>query len=81
MFAKHNGRVPRQGGSAAAGSDTPAGGRFFVEIALGVLLGCFLVVFGLSWAALGVSLCFFGVPGASGSDFGAILEPFSLKNP
>ena len=44
-----------------------------------MLLGCFLVVFGLSWAALGVSLCLVGLPGASGSDFGAILEPFSLK--
>ena len=35
-----------------------------------------LVAFGLSWAALGVSLCLVGLPGASGSDFGAILEPF-----
>ena len=49
MFAKHNGRVPREGGSASARSDTPAGGRIFVEIVLGAFCG-------RSWRSLCVVL-------------------------
>ena len=40
------------------------------------LLGRSWPALGLFWAALGVSFWFFGLPGASGSDFRTILEAF-----